>query len=130
VFLGSEFGDDDWWLRVGVTTPLAVAGAALLTGGLSQLDRAGALREVSPRLATLDARDALRGDIADAEMNGWILIGVGAAAIVGAATVWIKDAFEADDAGETTDAEEAGPAVALFPLTLPGGGGVGLSFVL
>lgn len=130
IFLGSEFGDDDWWLRVGVTTPLAAAGLALLAGGIAQLDRGAALQTVSPRLATLAAREAVRDDAAEAETNGWILIGVGAAAIVGAAAVWLKDAFDADEVEPTTDDEDRGPEVALYPLTLPGGGGLGLTLVL
>jgi hypothetical protein len=130
VFLGDEFGDDDWWLRVGVTTPLATAGAALIAGGITQLDRAASLRAVSPRLATLESRELLRSDAADAETDGWILIGVGAAAIIGAAAVWLKEAFEADETTIPAEAEESGPAVGLFPLTLPGGGGLGLTLVL
>ncbi|MBN1770874.1 MAG: hypothetical protein JXB32_06435 [Deltaproteobacteria bacterium] len=129
--LGEEFGDDDWWLRVGVTTPLATAGMALLASGVVQLDRSTALQSVSPRLATLEARDVARRDAADAETTGWILIGVGAAAIIGAATVWLKDAFEVDEqAGDSGDDEDAGPSVALFPLTLPSGGGLGLLLAL
>ena len=131
LFLAGEFGDDDWWLRVGVTTPLATAGMALIAGGIVQLDRSAALQTVSPRLATLDARERVRNDAADAENEGWILIGVGAAAIVGAATVWLKDAFDADEHdGAVDDDEEAAPSLALFPLTLPGGGGLGLTLVL
>jgi hypothetical protein len=119
VFLGSEFGDDDWWLRACVTTPLAAAGTAAIVGGIFELERASFYHATSLDLSTGAAREAAQDDAVTFAAAGWSLIGIGSAAILAGGVVWLWDVFEADDR-ETADEEpESTTTVVVVPLASP-----------
>ena len=78
--LGDEFGDEDWWVRVGITTPLAAAAAGMISAGVIQVYRAGDYRAMALKMGTAAERDARQAEADDFAILGWSLIGAGGAA--------------------------------------------------
>jgi hypothetical protein len=125
-YLGDEFGADDWWVRVCLTTPIAAAGLAMITGGVLELDRASFYDDTALDLPTAAAREAAQTDAASFSAAGWSLIGVGSAAILAGGIYWLWDLIEADDR-DAEPTESDATAVMLTPLASPGGYGFDLS---
>ncbi|MBI5499651.1 MAG: hypothetical protein HY907_05380 [Deltaproteobacteria bacterium] len=125
--LGSEFGDDDWWVRACITTPLAAAAGALISAGVVQVYRANDYRALALQMGTAAEREARRADATDFEIMGWSFIGAGAATAVAVTAYWVWDWIDADVV--EGDGEEEGSsdvAVALVPAVGPGMQGLGL----
>jgi len=125
--LGSEFGDDDWWVRVGITTPLAAAAAALISSGVVQVYRAVDYRAMALKMGTAAERDARQADATDFEIMGWSFIGAGAAVALGVTAYWVWDWIDADILEEDGEGEgDSDVSVAVVPSVGPGMQGVGL----
>ncbi|MBI5486947.1 MAG: hypothetical protein HY905_06415 [Deltaproteobacteria bacterium] len=124
--LGSEFGDDDWWVRVGITSPLAAAAAALISSGVVQVYRAVDYRAMALKMGTAAERDARQAEATDFEIMGWSFIGAGAAVALGVTAYWVWDWIDADVLEEDGEEEESDVAVAVVPSVGPGIQGLGL----
>ncbi|MBN1770258.1 MAG: hypothetical protein JXB32_03260 [Deltaproteobacteria bacterium] len=109
---GGSGDDAGWWGPL----VLGLAGAALGAGGGWALEDGRARGELAERAATVTAHDRLVEEAGLLDAAGWTLVGVGAAALVGAA-VWLALEF----AGGT---EASADAAAEGPILVPAGPGV------
>jgi len=115
----TSVGDAWWWGPL----VLGVAGAALGAGGAWALADAGDRRELAARAATASTHDRLAEEAGALDAAGWTLVGVGAAALAGAA-VWLG--LELAGSGEAPPGAAAEGAV--VPLVGPGVLGFGIAF--
>lgn len=111
--------DVGWWGPLA----LGVAGAALGAGGAWALVDAEDRRALAAQAATASTHERLVGEAGSLETAGWALIGVGAAALVGAA-VWLV--VELVGGAETPPDGSAEGAV--VPLVGPRVLGLGFAF--
>ena len=115
----TESGSDvAWWGPL----ILGLAGAAAGAGGGWALADAADRRDLAARAATAAEHDGRADEAALLETTGWTLVGVGAAALAGAA-VWL--AVELAGGGESP--ADAGRAPHLVPAG-PGLAGFGVAF--
>ena len=124
--LGEEFGDDDWWVRVGITTPLAAAAAAMISAGVIQVYRAGDYRTMALKMGTAAERDARQAEADDFTILGWSLIGAGGAAALAVTAYWLWDWIEADTGEEDESDDSSDVALAVVPSIGPDLQGLGL----
>jgi|GEM_PF-4396382 len=110
--------DIEWWGPL----ILGLAGAAAGAGGGWALADAADRRDLAARAATVDEHDRRADEAGQLETTGWTLVGVGSAALAGAA-VWL--AVELAGGGESP--ADAGRAPHLVPAG-PGLAGFGVAF--
>ena len=108
-----------WWGPLA----LGVAGAALGAGGAWALVDAEDRRALAARAATASTHERLVEEAGSLEAAGWALVGVGAAALVGAA-VWLV----LELAGGTETPPDGAAEGAVVPLVGPRVLGLGLAF--
>jgi hypothetical protein len=106
---------DTGWIGPALTM---AAGAALGGGGAYELIKAEDQRAMSRRAATAEGSDRLAGTANQLDAAGWVLVGLGAAALAGG-VLWLildlsaeaPDAEEGEGGGELVAVPLVGPAI-------------------